>query len=108
MHEDEETGTVEEEGFVLHFSQPSSETERAVLILARIYGQVSVMKWWPHVWGVNPDEHVTVMQSIVPVASAVQGIQSDGVAQLVEVERRHVAWLHEWRGAHGEVKQEDL
>uniref|UniRef100_A0A7S1GCX4 Uncharacterized protein n=1 Tax=Bicosoecida sp. CB-2014 TaxID=1486930 RepID=A0A7S1GCX4_9STRA len=100
VHADEEGGTFREEGFVLHFAHAGQDVERAVLVLARVFGQVCVYKWWPHVWGVDPAEHVTVMQSLVAVASAVRGVKADGMARIVEVERGHEEWLHDRRARH--------
>ena len=59
-----------EEGFAVYFDVPSLEAERGVQFLGRAFGQASIYKWWGHVWGLHPVDHVTIMQAVVPVASA--------------------------------------
>ena len=45
--------------------------------------QASVYKWWGHVWGMHPRDHVTMMQGVVPVASGLSHMRYELPARIV-------------------------
>ena len=71
-----------------------------MLGLARVFGQVQVTRWWGHAWGVHPRKHVTVMQGLLPVASAVRPVKTESPIHLVvptPKQRKFFAerWMHD-------------
>lgn len=105
VHATDQEDLYREEGFVLYFDRPSKEIERAVVALARVFGQTALYKWWPHVWGVDPSKHTTVMQSIVPVASGVPSVKGEAMARQVEALDAHADWLRVRADAHAKREQ---
>ena len=74
------------EGFVAYFAleDVSQDVDLAMQVVARRYGQPCVVKWWPHVWGDDPGEHATVMQTLVPAAGGLARIARDGPTWIAE------------------------
>ena len=74
------------EGFVAYFAleDVSQDVDLALQVVARRYGQCAVVKWWPHVWGDDPGEHATVMQTLVPAAGGLARIARDGPTWIAE------------------------
>ncbi len=71
--------------------------------------QVQVTKWWGHAWGTHPRKHVTVMQTLVPVASAVRAVIMDSPLRLTLPTRpQRQFFADRWKHAeHDELTDED-
>ena len=39
---------------------------------------LSILKWYPHVWGYNSDKHTTVVQKIMPTAGGLSAVGHEG------------------------------
>jgi hypothetical protein len=73
----------EEEGFAVCYrnTRPQAELkkgERAVLVQARIYGQLGMHKWFVHQYGEHPRNHAVIIQSIEPTGAAMYRIRTSG------------------------------
>ncbi|CAK9110229.1 unnamed protein product, partial [Durusdinium trenchii] len=49
--------------------------DRSMQLLAQRLEQPAVFKWWPHAWGSVKDDHLTLMQSVMPATATMAKIK---------------------------------
>ena len=75
--------TKEADGFAIAYRNTLPEkimkrAERAVLLQARIYGQMGMYKWHKHQFGEHPLDHAVIIQQIKPTGGAMYRIKTSG------------------------------
>ncbi len=92
-------------GWAASFVNLRSRTERddiesQMLLLARMYGQVALYKWWAHQYGPDPRKDVSIIQEIMPTAAATWDMKTSGQVYRVRYEHRLTPYQVEGEGQH--------
>ena len=76
------------------------EIEAQMRLLARMYGQVAMYKWWAHQYGPDPRTDVSIIQEIMPTAAATWEMKTSGPVYRVRYEHRMLPYQIEGEGQH--------
>ena len=74
--------------------------ERAVLLQARIYGQMGMYKWFVHQYGHHPRDHAVIIQKVKPTGGAMYRIKTSGPVYRVRWRDTTKAYQVEGQGQH--------
>jgi hypothetical protein len=76
------------------------DIEAQMRLLARMYGQVAMYKWWAHQYGPDPRADVSIIQEIMPTAAATWDMKTSGQVYRVRYEHRLTPYQIEGEGQH--------
>lgn len=92
-------------GWAAVFSNLRSRRERddiesQMRLLARMYGQVAMYKWWAHQYGPDPRKDVSIIQEIMPTAAATWDMKTSGAVYRVRYEHRLLPYQEDGEYQH--------
>ena len=95
----------EADGFAVAYRNTLPEktlkrAERAVLLQARIYGQMGMYKWFVHQYGSHPRDHAVIIQKVKPTGGAMYRIKTSGPVYRVRWRDTAKAYQVEGEGQH--------
>mmetsp|Transcript_691 Transcript_691/g.882 ORF Transcript_691/g.882 Transcript_691/m.882 type:complete len:306 (-) Transcript_691:233-1150(-) len=59
---------------------PWKKAQDGILRVARKFGKLSVVAWYPNQWGTKDDEHVNIIQEMFPTRAGLQKLRCNAVA----------------------------